>query len=173
MKTTLVLTPGYVPHRIVTWQRAVTLLFDDKVEVIESYDEPLRSPSITIMMPAVVRMLHDVRPRRKGVKFSRVNVLARDNWTCAYCGVARAPRELTFDHVVPRAQGGRTIWENIVTACARCNERKGARTPDEARMPLRKKPYRPRELPITDLHRHLGRGVPDAWKSWLWLDASA
>jgi len=167
MDTTLVLTQSYVPHRIVTWQRAVTMLFDDKIEVLVSYDTLLRSPSLTIPMPAVVRMLSALRPRRKGVKFSRVNVLSRDGFVCQYCGRNAPPRELTFDHVVPRAQGGRTHWENIVTACIGCNARKGARTPAEARMPLRKQPYRPRELPIANLQVHLGRGIPEAWKDWL------
>jgi 5-methylcytosine-specific restriction endonuclease McrA len=167
METTLVLTQSYVPHRIVAWQRAVTLLFDAKIEVLVSYDVPLRSPSITIAMPAVVRMLQPLRPFRKGVKFSRVNVLSRDGYVCQYCGKRPPPRELTFDHVIPRAQGGRTIWENIVTACVRCNERKGARTPAEARMPLKKQPYRPRDLPLHQLQLPLGRGVPEAWKDWL------
>jgi len=167
MDTTLVLTQSYVPHRIVTWQRAVTMLFDDKIEVLASYDTILRSPSTSIPMPAVVRMLSALRPRRKGVKFSRVNVLSRDGFICQYCGRNAPPRELTFDHVVPRAQGGRTHWENIVTACIRCNERKGARTPLEASMPLRKQPYRPRELPIANLQIHLGRGIPEVWKDWL------
>jgi 5-methylcytosine-specific restriction endonuclease McrA len=167
MDATLMLTQSYVPHRIVTWQRAVTMFFDDKVEVLADYGLPLRSPSITIMMPAVVRMLHPLRARRKGVKFSRVNVLCRDGYVCQYCGRSASPRELTFDHVVPRAQGGRTHWENIVTACVRCNSNKGARTPAEARMPLRKPPYRPRELPIAGPQLHLGRGVPDVWKDWI------
>lgn len=171
MDTTLVLTQGYVPHRIVTWQKAVTLLFDDKVEVVQSYDDrPIRSPSLTIPMPAVVRLLQNVRVRQRGVKFSRSNVLARDGWQCQYCGDKAPLKELTFDHVIPRAQGGRTFWENIVTACVRCNERKGARTPAEARMPLRKKPHRPPALPLLHLHVQLGMRVPDAWKSWVWSE---
>ncbi len=167
METTLVLTQSYVPYRIVTWQRAVTMLFGDKIEVLASYDIALRSPSITLPMPAVVRILRALRARRQGVKFSRVNVLSRDGFVCQYCGRNAPPRELTFDHVVPRAQGGRTVWENIVTACARCNERKGARTPLEASMPLRKQPYRPRELPLVNLQFHTGRGIPEVWKDWL------
>lgn len=168
MDTTLVLTQGYVPHRIVSWQRAVTMLFDDKVEVVQAYDDQLiRSPSLTIEMPAVVRLLGGVRHRQKGVKFSRNNVLARDGWQCQYCGRRAPPEELTFDHVVPRAQGGRTYWENIVTACLACNGQKGARTPTEARMALRQRPHRPRDLPLLHLHVRLGWRVPDAWKSWI------
>jgi 5-methylcytosine-specific restriction endonuclease McrA len=171
MDTTLVLTQGYVPHRIVSWQKAVTMLFDDKVEVVQAYDDQLiRSPSLTIEMPAVVRLLKGVRQRQKGVKFSRSNVLARDAWQCQYCGDKAPLKELTFDHVIPRAQGGRTFWENIVTACIRCNEKKGARTPAEARMTLRQKPHRPRELPLLHLHLQLGWRVPDAWKSWVWTE---
>lgn len=167
METTLVLTQSYVPHRIVSWQRAVTLFWGDKVEVVASYDAMLRSPSLEMPMPAVVRMLHPLRARRRGVKLSRMNVLMRDRFTCQYCGRSASPRELTFDHVVPRAQGGRTTWENIVIACSRCNERKGARTPLEAGMPLRKQPYRPPDLPLASLQLHLRRGFPEPWKDWV------
>jgi 5-methylcytosine-specific restriction endonuclease McrA len=109
-----------------------------------------------------------VRAPKKGAKFSRANVLARDAYTCQYCGRTAASRELTFDHVLPRAQGGRTTWENIVAACARCNEKKGCRTPAQAGMTLRRKPYRPRDLPILHVHAELGSGIPDPWKSWVW-----
>jgi 5-methylcytosine-specific restriction endonuclease McrA len=165
---TLILTQGYLPHRIVDWKKAVTLLFDQKVEVVQEYEQEIRSPSIALKMPAVVRLLHGVRHHVKGVKFSRVNVLARDGFTCQYCGVRAHARELTFDHVVPRAQGGRTTWENIATACTRCNEKKGPRTPEQAGMKLRSVPSRPRHVPLIHLHTKLGFRVPDAWKDWVW-----
>lgn len=166
---TLVLTRTYEPHRVVPWQRAIVMWFDGKVEVLSEYDEDIRSVSLTIKMPAVVRLVSGVRHPRRGVKFSRANVLARDLFTCQYCGRKAHARDLTFDHVVPRAQGGRTTWENIVTACARCNARKGGRTPEQAKMKLAKAPVRPRELPLVFLKLDLGRGgVPEAWKSWMW-----
>ena len=165
---TLVLTHTYQPHRVVSWQKAITMLFDGKVEVLSEYDEDIRSVSITVKMPAVVRLVRHVRHAKRGVKFSRANVLARDDFACQYCGRKAAPRELTFDHVVPRSQGGRTSWENIVTACARCNTRKGGRTPEQAGMALRKAPARPKELPMLVVRFDVGRSVPEAWKSWMW-----
>jgi 5-methylcytosine-specific restriction endonuclease McrA len=165
---TLVLTHTYQPHRVVSWQKAITMLFDGKVEVLSEYDEDIRSVSLTVKMPAVVRLVRHVRHGRLGVKFSRANVLARDGLACQYCGRKASPRELTFDHVLPRSQGGRTSWENIVTACRRCNARKGGRTPEQAHMALRTTPARPRELPYLHVRFELGRSVPEAWRSWMW-----
>ena len=89
----------------------------------------------------------------RGVRFSRENVYLRDQGRCQYCAESVTRSVATYDHVLPRAQGGRTIWENIVTACGACNAKKGPRTPLEAGMPLRKPPYRPRELPTPEPHR--------------------
>ncbi|MCZ2109143.1 MAG: hypothetical protein LC118_06205 [Dehalococcoidia bacterium] len=86
-KSTLVLDQGYQPHRIVSWQRAVHMIFDGKVEVVSEYDDEIRSISITIKMPAVVRLLSRVRGRKQMVKFSRINVATRDGFTCQYCGI--------------------------------------------------------------------------------------
>ncbi len=166
---TLVLDPSWQPHRVVSWQKAVVLLFDGKVEVVHEYAEDIRSVSLTIKMPAVVRLVRALRRRHQpAVKFSRANVLSRDRFTCQYCGVERAPRELTFDHVLPRAKGGKTTWENIVTACKRCNTRKGCRTPEQAGMVLRATPARPSRLPFLHMRLDLGPGIPDAWKSFVW-----
>ena len=82
MTRTLVLDMGYQPHRIVCWQRAVTMLFEGKVEVVEEYDEDIRSVSITIKMPAVVRLLRAISGRKKAIKFSRINVMTRDKFRC-------------------------------------------------------------------------------------------
>ena len=167
MTRTLVLDPGYQPHRIVSWQRAVTMLFEGKVEVIEEYDQDIRSVSITIKMPAVVRLLRRIRGRKKAVKFSRINVMTRDKFRCQYCGRKLPMRQLNYDHVVPRSRGGRTVWENIVTSCYRCNDRKGGRTPAEAGMRLRTRPVKPRSLPFVTL-RFNTESIPDAWASWVY-----
>ena len=113
----LVLDQGYAPHRVVHWQRAICMLFGGKVEVLEEYDEIVRSPSVAIHVPAVVRLLNAARRRPRVVRFSRFNVLLRDSFTCQYCGQRPHARELTMDHVVPRAQGGSTRWTNVVAAC--------------------------------------------------------
>jgi len=167
MARTLVLDQGYQPLRIVSWQRAVTMLFEGKVEVIEEYDEDIRSVSITIKMPAVVRLLRAIRGRKKAVKFSRINVMTRDNFRCQYCGRRLPMSKLNYDHVIPRSQGGKTVWQNIVTACYPCNERKGNRTPVQARMRLRRKPVKPKSLPIVAF-RISTESIPDAWASWVY-----
>ena len=162
----LVLDQGYAPHRVVHWQRAICMLFGGKVEVLEEYDELVRSPSIAIRMPAVVRLLTGARRRPRVVRFSRFNVLLRDNFMCQYCGARAHARELTMDHVIPRAQGGATRWINVVAACRTCNHHKGSRTPDEARMSLLRSPHEPRSLP--SVGQRLGlRDVHAKWVVWV------
>lgn len=168
---TLVLDQTWRPHRIVSWQRAVTLLFEGKIEVIEEYDEEIRSVSLVIKMPSVVRLLRAIRGRKNAVKFSRINVAARDGFKCQYCGAARPLSKLTYDHVVPRAQGGKTEWTNIVCACYPCNERKRNRTPGQADMPLLKKPQKPDWLPVISLHLDM-KDVPSAWVSFLYWNTA-
>lgn len=164
----LVLDQGYQPHRVVSWQRAVTMLFDGKVEVVEEYDEDIRSVSITIKMPAVVRMLHAIIGRKRAVKFSRINVATRDGFRCQYCADHLPLRKLTYDHVVPRALGGTTRWENIVMACYPCNENKRNRTPEQAGMTLRKKPTKPKSLPVIAFRIDPATSIPEAWVNWVY-----
>lgn len=162
----LVLDQGYSPHRVVSWQRAVCMLFGGKIEVLEEYDEEVRSPSIAIRVPAVVRLLTQSRRQRRIVRFSRFNVLLRDNFACQYCGLLPHARELTMDHVVPRARGGGTRWNNVVAACRSCNHKKGNRTPDEARMQLARVPQEPRFLPSAS-SRIGARVVHEKWEAWV------
>lgn len=165
---TLILTQGYMPHRVVGWQKAITMSVTGKVEVVEHYDEVIRSVSEAMHMPAVVRLTRAIRHREPKVRFSRANVLLRDGYTCQYCGAELAPKDLTFDHVVPRSQGGRTSWTNIVTACRPCNGKKGNRTPRQAGMKLSSTPERPTSLPFKLRQLRMGHTVPDPWKSWVW-----
>lgn len=168
MSRTLVLDMGCQPHRIVSWQRAVTMLFQGKVEVVEEYDETIYSSmTFTMKMPAVIRLLRKVA-RKKAVKFSRMNVLTRDDWTCQYCGKRLPTKKLNYDHVVPRSQGGKTVWENIVTSCYDCNDRKRDRTPQQAGMHLRKPPVKPRSLPVVAFHVDAGDSIPDAWRNFIY-----
>ncbi|HJK95962.1 MAG TPA: HNH endonuclease [Polyangiaceae bacterium LLY-WYZ-14_1] len=163
---TLVLDLGYQPHRIVPWQRAVCMWFGGKVEVVEEYEDLIASVNLVIRMPAVVRLLRNVRVQRNGVKFSRFNVMLRDGFTCQYCQRTLPVRELTCDHVLPRTRGGATGWENIVTACRPCNERKGNRTPAEAAMLLPAPPKAPRWLPALAVDAQTPV-VPEPWRFWV------
>ena len=145
---TLVLTPWYFPHKVIRWEDAVTLSYLGKADVVVSYVDEIRSPSTTLRMPAVVRLRRKIDRAKPGVRFSRLNVYVRDAFTCAYCQLKLPMSKLTYDHVLPRSRGGRTEWENIVTACAPCNARKANKTPDESGMWPNKRPHRPTSLPL-------------------------
>lgn len=164
---TLLLSAGYEPIRVVSWQRAITLLSLGKIEVLEEYDTEIRSPTVVFKMPAVVRFLRVFKRYRKPVKFSRVNIYARDNYSCQYCAKKLKAAELTFDHVLPRSRGGKTNWENIVAACQRCNREKGSRTPREASMKLLATPTRPDWVPVLSLPLH-PKNAPEAWRDYLY-----
>jgi 5-methylcytosine-specific restriction endonuclease McrA len=119
-------------------------------------------------MPSVVRFLRAIRGKKKAVKFSRQNVYVRDGARCQYCAGKVARHEATYDHVVPRAQGGKTTWENIVIACVPCNQKKGGRTPTQAQMKLRSTPVRPKKLPeVISITFTFQPGMPDSWRTWL------
>lgn len=165
MQTVLLLNASYEPLKVITWQRAVTMFFTGKVEVVEEYDHQIRSVSLVIRAPAVVRLLQFVNSGRRSPPLSRANVMARDSFRCQYCNRELSVREATLDHVVPRSQGGKTTWENIVCACGSCNRRKGGRTPKEARMKLLTTPVRPDWLPVLSIR--LNGKVPLSWKLFL------
>lgn len=168
MEQTLVLNATFEPLKVVDWQRAVCLLVQGKVEVVETHDRVVRSVSWSFKLPSVVRLLQFVRlKRRPQVQFTRANIYQRDDYTCQYCGESFTSEYLTFDHVVPVAHGGVRGWTNIVTACEPCNRRKAARTPDEAGMTLLRKPLRPRVLAPT-MKVTIGVKTPSNWASYLY-----
>lgn len=166
---TLVLDTSYVPVARVHWQRAVTLLFMGKVEVVEEYeDKNVKSITLSMKMPSIVRFLRALKSKRRAIKFSRENVYARDNGKCQYCGHKLPRPEATYDHVVPRAQGGTTVWENVVISCMGCNQKKRDRTPAQAGMKLLSVPVKPKKLPDhLKLTLQWKVGMPPAWKDWL------
>ena len=164
---TLVLSQGFEPVKIVSWQRAITLLFLGKAEVIEEYDRDIKTTSVVIKIPAVVRLLNAFRRHKKPVKFSRINIYGRDKYTCQYCGVKHSIGDLTYDHIVPRSHGGKTTWTNIATCCKNCNRRKANRTPEQAGMRLLKTPVQPTATPV--LVVAVSReSVPDAWRDYMY-----
>jgi len=198
---TLVLDAGYQPHRIVGWGAAAQLIYKGRAEVVDTYDDIFRRMSgqlidnlelsrpmrawfdrgielhedvIIVRMPAVIRLLN-VIGRKKVVKFSRINVFTRDNFTCQYCGEKFPMSQLNFDHVIPKSRGGRTVWENIVTACYNlggvtlgCNDRKANLTVEQSGMTPRKWPVKPKSLPIVAMRLDDMGSIPDAWRSWIY-----
>lgn len=162
---TLMLTPWMAPYRVISWERAIVLSYLGKVEVLEEYDVLVPAPSITLRTPAVVRLTKARVPTQNKVRFSRINVLLRDGFRCQYCGEKRAASELNYDHVLPRVRGGKTVWENIVTSCYACNDRKGSRTAAEASMTLLRRPAKPKTLPLPPVIRP-GSIVPEVWRDY-------
>ena len=153
---------SYYPLSLWPWQEVVKAVFQDRVDVVSTYDKVVRSPSIEFALPSVVSLKHYVEQDRSPA-FTRFNLFLRDSFCCQYCG---SPSELTFDHLIPRSKGGRTTWENIVTACAPCNLRKGGRTPREAAMHPGRSPHRPSMFELQDQ----GRRFPPHYLHQSWLD---
>ena len=143
MTDVLVLNASYEPLRIVSVRRAMVLLLQRKAELVEAAAQRLRAPTVTFVVPLVVRLVRYVAiPRHRKLPCSRRGVLARDRETCQYCGAQPGRAHLTIDHVLPRAQAGTTSWENVVAACTACNHRKANRTPQQAGMVLLSMPRR-------------------------------
>jgi 5-methylcytosine-specific restriction endonuclease McrA len=170
MENALVLNATYEPINIISWKRALTLLFQGKVEVLAEYDREIRSVSFTVKLPSVLRLLSYVKIRKRfqHVKFSRANIYARDNHTCQYCGKKCPTEDLTFDHVIPIVKGGDKSWRNIVTCCLDCNHKKGGSTPEGAGMHLIRQPKEPEWVPSM-LHITIGfKTTPEAWRDFLY-----
>ncbi len=162
MSKVLVLNASYEPLNVTNWQRAVGLVVKGKAEQLE-HNGKMLYPGFPL--PTVIRLRHYVRLPYKEVALTRRNVLHRDSHTCQYCGYEG--EDLTLDHVVPRSRGGLDTWENIVTACVRCNVRKGNRTPKEADMRLRRPPYRPSGGLQFEVTKYLRYGAHGEWRKYL------
>jgi 5-methylcytosine-specific restriction endonuclease McrA len=170
MPDVLVLSHTFEPIDIVDWERAVVLDYEGKTETVEVYlGKFLRSPSLTIEMPAVIRFKTPHKKRRQVVRFSREAVYDRDNGLCGYCGQHVSIAAMTYDHVIPRMAGGLTKWDNVTTACQACNTRKGGRTPEQAGMHLRMAPVKPKSLSGKTRRSRLTwhEGMPKEWRPWL------
>jgi 5-methylcytosine-specific restriction endonuclease McrA len=160
----LVLNATYEPINVCTVRRAAVLVLKEKAVVLERGDRALRSERLTIDRPMVIRLVTFVRIPRDAHrrKITRKAVLARDSWTCQYCG-SRKPG-LTVDHVIPRSRGGESVWENIVASCASCNRRKGNRLPREIRMHPANRPAAPGP---TVFIRIASPKIPTVWRQYL------
>ncbi len=138
----LVLNYSYEPLQFCSARHAITMVFGGRAEELDSAGYFVRTPSTRFQIPTVIRVLKMVRRnQKKGLAFSKKNILRRDNYTCQYCGTINHP--LTVDHIVPKSRGGKTNWTNIVVACKTCNLKKGDRTPLEVNMTLRRTPGKP------------------------------
>ncbi|MDA3859222.1 MAG: HNH endonuclease [Roseovarius sp.] len=153
---------SYYPLSLWTWQEAVKAAWLERVDIVAEYDHCVRSPSMTLRIPSVIVLKDYVKPQKR-VAFTRFNLFLRVEFRCQYCG---AKGELTFDHVVPRARGGVTSWENVVAACSPCNLSKGSKSLRQAGLSLRRAP-RP---PEAEQLRNMGRKFPPNHLHESWLD---
>lgn len=169
MEQTLLLNSSYEPLKVIDWQKAITLFYKGRVEVLREHDRVVHSVSFEFKLPSVVRLFKFVKVRRTTVPFTRANIYARDQHTCQYCGDKRKGEDLTFDHVIPVTQGGTKGWSNIVTACVDCNTKKGGRTPQQAGMRLLKAPVQPSAVPLLRLKIGL-KSTPESWRDWLYFN---
>jgi 5-methylcytosine-specific restriction endonuclease McrA len=160
----LVLNASYEPLNVCTTRRALVLLLKEKAEMLEAGTGVLRSETLALDRPSVIRLITFVRVPRDihRRRITRRAVLARDQWTCQYCGSSRPG--LTVDHVIPRSRGGQSVWENIVASCAPCNRKKGNRLPRELGMHPRSRPRAPGP---TVFIRIASPRVPASWERYL------
>lgn len=166
---TLVLDVGMQPIRIVNWQEAIVWCFERIVDVIDTHPRKIGTPNPKwqVEVPSIVKFVRPL-PKKRAIKFSRHGVYARDMQACQYCGQRVARAEFTYDHVIPRAMGGKTSWENVVVACVRCNQWKGGRTPEQAGMRLRSMPVKPKRLPdFRGFMIQFREGMPESWRDYL------
>lgn len=165
MSKVLVLNQDYQAVSLCSAQRAFVLVLLKKAELVSEHSEKvLRSVTNEYRYPSIIRLNRYVNLPFKKVGLSRVNIYKRDAYACLYCG---NKENLTLDHVLPRSRGGRDSWENLVTACQKCNTEKGDNTPEEAEMSLRQLPFRPSFIMyLRDFH---GK-VLDDWRPYLLMN---
>lgn len=187
----LVLNRLWMAVRVTDARRAFSLLVRDLAEVVhvdegqyttfnfdswaelstvrehfeDGHYDWVRTVRMQLAVPKVIRLLGYDRLPRQDVKLNRRNIFARDRNICQYCGKHFSTSELSLDHVLPRSQGGTSLWENLVCCCVRCNTRKGGRTPDQAHMKLVRPPVKPRRNPVISLR--LGSDKYASWRSFL------
>ena len=164
--TCLVLNQSYEPLNVCLARRALGMIFSGKAEMLENGSGFIHTSSTVFPIPSVIKLAHLVKRPFPQPKLTRIEIFSRDHYTCQYCG--KASNQLTLDHVMPRHQGGRHTWENLVSACSPCNRKKAGRTPEQAHMKLNQKPVRPSgsnylniPLQLVQLHYHWQKYLPE------------
>ena len=161
---------SYHPLSVWPWQDAIKASYLGRVSIVAVYDRVVHSPSIQLNLPSVIALKSYVTPARQPA-FTRFNVFLRDCFVCQYCGDRFPTEQLTFDHLIPRSRGGRTNWDNIVTACTDCNTLKGSNFGREFSM----RPLRQPSPPTTWQLLENGRCFPpnhlhESWHDYLYWD---
>ncbi|HEX2581162.1 MAG TPA: HNH endonuclease [Dongiaceae bacterium] len=162
---------SYFPLSLWSWQDAIKAVFLERVNIVCEYENVVHSPSFSMRLPSVISLKEFIAQSRYPA-FTRFNVFLRDRFRCQYCDETLPAHDLTFDHVIPRSRGGRTRWENVVTACQGCNLKKGSRLPHEAHMNPRRHPSQPSAMELQEN----GRAFPpnylhQSWRDYLYWDS--
>ena len=161
---------SYYPLSLCSWQGTIKSVFLKRVFVIEYYDQKIHSPTRTFNLPSVIALKDYVVPQKKPA-FTRFNVFLRDNFTCQYCYNKFLAHELTFDHLIPKCLNGKTTWHNVVSACTKCNLKKGKKLIKFTDMNLLKEPT----SPTSSLLQNNGKNFPPnflhkSWRDYLYWD---
>lgn len=165
-RNVLILNQTYEPLHICDVKKAITLILKQKAILIKSFDNQfIYTVSSKFPVPSIIRIQQHVRIQSWAAILTKSNILKRDQHTCQYCGSKNVP--LTIDHVIPKVLGGKETWTNLVTACIKCNNKKGDRTPEQAGMKLINRPKKPHR--IHTLQRFVDSPI-DEWKPYLFLD---
>ena len=160
----LVLNQNYEPLTVCNVRRAIILTYLGKAEIIGRVDNRnVRSIYRTFDYPSIVRLIIFVRVPFRKIILSRKNILRRDNHRCQFCG---STTNLTIDHIIPKSKGGEDDWENLTTACIKCNNKKGDRTPEEAKMKLLSTPKKPSHITFI---KNFAGDVNEDWKPYLYM----
>ena len=140
MSNVLVLNYDYTPLNVTSIRRGFVLVDKGKAEIVKSDENPISAGYKTFVRPLIIRLLNYIKHKTRTIRASRPRIYKRDHYQCVYCG---SNKDLTLDHVIPKSRGGGNEWTNLATSCFKCNLRKGNRTPDEAKMVMKQKPYVP------------------------------
>jgi 5-methylcytosine-specific restriction endonuclease McrA len=166
----LILNQTFEPLHICSARRAVILLFAGKAERVEDTSRIIRSPSTVLLLPSVIRLHRFVRkPAQPSIAFNKKNILKRDAHICQYCGRNGGER-MTIDHVIPKSLGGRTVWENVVSACRACNLKKGNKPLEEMGMRLLRRPTKPLSFFYLGILAHASQHL-EVWSKYLPMQA--
>lgn len=171
-KKCLVLDGSYMPRSILTSERAFAIFYKGNADIVENHTDPetgepikfqIVNPDLDIYKPSIIRVKKNMKVNFHKTKVSRENVFKRDNYTCVYCG-SENRKTLTIDHVIPQCRGGKDTWENLVTACFKCNQEKNDLSLEEygKAIPVPRRPH------YLLLMKHTNY-IPEAWKTYLLL----
>jgi|TARA_R110002020_G_scaffold474479_1_gene706040 5-methylcytosine-specific restriction endonuclease McrA len=164
MKPVLLLDSSYRPIKQVSWKKAMVMYFQEKIEVIEEYDDTwISSPNKKFKLPAVIRLVNYIFRMPWGIKLTRTNLFIRDGGQCQYCRKKLNKSRFTIDHIIPSSKGGNYSWENLVACCAKCNTYKGDSLLKDINLKLYKQPA----VPKNNLFMIIKEESPQAWLDYI------